>query len=753
MYNYGAPPGYNRPPGYSGAPPGMPPGMAPPPGTSTPSAPGVPPPNANHAQPPTLGGPRPLPANWQAPNNMPPINFSAPVIRLGTSGPQRGAADSPAGRSQNNAAPMRRGLGMDSAMREDRQGRAEPIQQLIFPTREEIARTIFVGNIPDGAGGDDGMERILSAAGRLTRWTRATDANNKPQTFGFAEFGDAESLEMAIAIFQGVQVPTKRQDATQVKKEGEDADEIDMTILQVVFDEASIKYSEEWKNRRAEDENKVQFRIDQAKEHLQQVLGSLLHPTRQVPMDGPGDITMQDVPTQDGDGVEVVNIAFSAEDDLADIPAEMREIVAAEIAAFRDRSNRRDQERLKREEEIEAEERLRVGRRSPPLSAPTGPGGANGANGVPLGPRADRGIQGAPSGPRGSQFPRDYQGGVNFVNGGAINNGVYINREDDDDSASDDEIERRRQKKKDEELEELYKKQLHSWLKTENRYTQSEKREADNVKIQEAQRQQRRDDAARDLGVFDDDFEPMRRTEMYYRDHNSWMHDRREDREVEAQKDAADRANEQREQAVQQKQKEVARGMADSFLEQQAEELARAPRQAEPFKMSLGAAAKKIEEAAAPRRTAAEVENLLEDEEMLDAPTAKKRTLIPIKFDASIRANLTAEEIVEAQQQLAREIPSDKEGLWEWKVSWEHLLDKAIDNDIKNWAEKKILDVMGVQEDLLVDAIVDHLRSKQPPEGLVDNLEIAMDDEAEGLVKKLWRMVIYYSEQEKRGIK
>jgi hypothetical protein len=224
-------------------------------------------------------------------------------------------------------------------------------------------------------------------------------------------------------------------------------------------------------------------------------------------------------------------------------------------------------------------------------------------------------------------------------------------------------------------------------------------------------------------------------------------------REEEARDDAADRADEQREQAVQQRQKEVARGMADSFLEQQAEELARAPRQPEPFKMSLGAAAKKIEEAAAPRRTAAEVENLLEDEEMLDAPTTKKRTLIPINFDASIRANLTAEEIVEAQQQLAREIPSDKEGLWEWKVSWEHLLDRAIDNDIKNWAEKKILDVMGVQEDLLVDAIVDHLRAKGKPQALVENLEIAMDDEAEALVKKLWRMVIYYSEQEKRGIK
>ena len=48
------------------------------------------------------------------------------------------------------------------------------------------------------------MERILETAGKLVRWTRATDANNKVQTFGFAEFADAQSLETAAEIFQDV---------------------------------------------------------------------------------------------------------------------------------------------------------------------------------------------------------------------------------------------------------------------------------------------------------------------------------------------------------------------------------------------------------------------------------------------------------------------------------------------------------------------------------------------------------------------
>ncbi|CAO2653013.1 Nn.00g024240.m01.CDS01 [Neocucurbitaria sp. VM-36] len=746
MYSYPGAPGYNGPPGFGAAPPGMaPPGMGRP-GSAAP--PGVAPPGVALGQgPPALGGPRALPPNWQPPANMPNFNFNAPVIRLGTQGGRAGAQDSPVGGRKDNATmPARRGLGMD------RDGdRRDGPQQVIPPSREEIARTIFVGNIPDGVGGDEGMERILETAGKLVRWIRATDANNKPQTFGFAEFADAQSLETAAEIFQDVRVPTKRQQPGPDKKE--DDDEVETTKLQVMVDDASIKYADEWSKTRNEDENTVQFRLDTAKEALSQVLASFFNPPNVPVMEYGGDTMMQDAPAQ-GDDVEVAFVTLATgEDELADIPAEMREIVAAEIAAFRDRSNQRDRERLRREEELEAEERRRSGRRvSPPPSAPTGPGGANG---VPLGPRADRGVQGAPSGPKGSQFPRDYQGGVSFVNGGAINGGVYIDREDDDDSASDSEIERRRKKKRDEELDDAYKKQLARWLKHESRTVAGLERTSDRMKNEQAEKQAARDAQAKQLKEFDDDQEAASKRHLYYRDHGEYMREREKIREREAKDDAIDRSQEQREMATQQRQRDQARGQADAFLDQQAEELMRSQEQREPaqFKISLGAAAKKLETAAAPRRTAADVENLLEDEDITDQPGSKKRTLIPINFDAAVRANLTQEEIEEAQRQLARDIPNDKEGLWKWPVSWEHLPEKNIEKDIKDWAANKVLELMGLQEEMLVDAIVEHLKNRGGPQALVENLEVALDEEAESLVKKLWRMVIYYSETEKRGIK
>ncbi|USP73503.1 hypothetical protein yc1106_00777 [Curvularia clavata] len=750
MYGYPGAPGYNGPPGYAGAPPGMaPPGMGPPGAVAPPGV--APPPGVANAQiPPAVNGSRPLPSGWQPPASMPNFNFNAPVIRLGTQGGRPGAVDSPVGGRRDNAAPpARRGLGMDRDG--DRRDGPQPVNP---PTREEIARTIFVGNIPEGIGGDEGMERILETAGKLARWTRATDANNKPQTFGFAEFADAQSLETAAEIFKDIHVPTKRQKpGGPPKKEGGEAEEVETTKLHIMVDDASIKYAEEWSKTRNEDEATVQFRLDTAKEALSSVLASFFNPPN-APTDYAGDTMMQDAPAQDGEDVEVafVNLA-TGEDELADIPADMREVVAAEIAAFRDRSNQRDRDRLRREEELEAEERRRSGRRTtPPASAPSGPGNANG---VPLGPRAERGVQGAPSGPKGSQFPRDYQAGVSFVNSGALNNGVYISREDDDDSASDSELERRRQKKRSDEAEEAYKKQLNRWLNTERRTVASLGRTNDHFKNMDAEREKARVVQANKLREYDDDQEAASKRDLYYRDHSDWARERQKVRGLEAKEDAIDRDQERREMAAQKRQQDHARGQADAFLEEQGEEIMRREEQREPahFKISLGAAAKKLEQTAAPRRTAADVENLLEDEDLTEQPSSKKRTLIPINFDAAVRANLTQEEIEEAQRQLARDIPNDKEGLWNWPVSWEHLPEKNINKDIKEWAANKVLEIMGVQEEMLVDAIVEHLKDRGAPQPLVENLEVALDEEAEALVKKLWRMVIYYSETEKRGIK
>ncbi|KAI9800810.1 MAG: hypothetical protein M1825_003593 [Sarcosagium campestre] len=801
MYNpYQAPP-YGRPPGFGAFPgqaPGAPPGMAPP---GIGAAPGVgPAPGMQQAQAPQAGRGGGIPAGFQPPANMPNINFSAPVIRLGTSGPTKPStplAGAPVSRkdSSHDGPGARPGLGSgQNGTDQQRDRMRENMLSLIPPTRDEVARTIFIGGITDGAGGDEGIEKILRAAGQLKRWHRATDADEKKCSFGFAEYEDAESLETAVEILKDIQVPKRKRLADEAKEKESD---IEKSTLLVVVDENSLDYIQQYNaSRGTPDPATTQARLDSARENLASILSELSNPTTVVPnLASPngrdGDTPMQDGEKTAGEGpAEVVMIPLTVDDELADIPAEMRDTVAQEIAAFRDRSNRRDLERLRREEEISSMERVRGGGQprssrlaSPPLRAPLGPAG--GANGVPLGPR-DRTLEGAPSGPKGfqgHQVPRDYQKGVSFVNGSGINGAAsagWINRDEEDSDVSDSELERRRRDKRDAELEKFYLDQERRWLNRERSRTAAVEREKKRDQEDAAKEGRERDAVAKRLSEWNDDTEAARKTEEYYADRSMWIRNRASFRQRELELDERDAAAEQRELERSAAQRETARGMADAFLDRQSDVLqsslssrgaapgssahaisSSAPAatgpaapSAEParFKLSLGAAAQRAAQAnaGAARRTMAEVEGLLEDEE--DGSATTKRTLVPITFDAAAEAaSMTQEERDEAVRRLAAEIPSDRDGLWAWPVRWEFVDDAMLAEKLKPFVEKKIVEYLGVQEQMLVEVVEEHVRKRGQPGELVGELEGALDDEAEPLVRKLWRMMIFFSESEKRG--
>lgn len=706
---------------------GPPPGMSAAPGTAPP--PGI----QQVATPVQSAMPSGLPAGFQAPANMPNINFSAPVIRLGT-GPVKPSPTPGLGRreSENTMTGGRSGLGMERGMDAQRQALRESMMSLVPPTKEEIVRTIFIAGITEGAGGDDGIERILCTVGRLRRWDRAVDASGKKCSFGFAQYEDPESLSTAVEVLKDIEIPTKKQVPSDGVKKEDEEEKIDKSKLLVFVDDNSLNYLESWQSNRAEDSSAEQARLDAARSGLKAALYELFHPPVYVKNEDTQDTAMPDV--EGGDNVEIVNIPLAADDELADIPAEMRETVSQEIAAFRDRSNRRDIERLKREEEMEALERQRNGASRVSRLASPGPptGPAGGSNNIPLGPR---GVPNAPSGPKnqGVQIPRDYQNGVQFVNGsginGAANGNVWINREEEDDSASDEELERRRISKKEAEQEKQYLDQERRWLNRERSRTAAVEREKDREDEDEARREKEKEKAANRLAEWNDDVEAERKTEEYYIDRSLWNRNRSLFKAREAAADERDRIAENREHARDNANQEQARGIADSFLDRQAEEmdsrsaarLKSAPQQ--PFKLSLGAAAQKAQKVVAPRRTVAEVEGLLENEE--DADKTTKRTLIPIKFDSSMAgaAGLSDEERDQAVRQLAAEIPTDKEGLWNWPVKWEFVDDSIIVEKLRPFVEKKIMEYLGVQEQLLVEVVEEGIRSRGKPQDLVEQLE------------------------------
>lgn len=478
------------------------------------------------------------------------------------------------------------------------------------------------------------------------------------------------------------------------------------------------------------------MRLDHARSALQAVLSDLQHPSVPIPkdelsgIDRDGDFNMENR-LPDGTDAEIVTIPITVDDELSDIPAEMRETVAKEITAFRDRSTRRDLERLKREEELESLERARSlnGPRpsrlaSPPIAAPSGPAG--GANGIPVGPR-ERPLN-APSGPKafGQQIPRDYQKGVSFVNGSGVNGASsgWTDREDEDIDASDEELERRRKAKKDAELEKQYLDQERRWLNRERSRTAAVEREQNRDKDENGKADKEKEAMATRLKEWNDDIETSRKAEEYYLDRGLWIRNRAAFRSREAAQDDADRAAENKDLVRDHQQRERAGAMADDFLNRQADEMeSKIPaREPQRFKLSLGAAAQKAQTATQPRRTAFEVEGLLEDEEEDDSK--EKRTLIPIKFDSAAEAaGLTDEERAQAARQLAQDIPTDKDGLWRWEVKWDFVDEAVIAEQLKPFVEKKIMEYLGVQEQMLVDVVESHLRGRGGPQKLVEQLE------------------------------
>lgn len=736
---------------------------------------------------PGMGGPPTGPAQgFQPPPNLPPgMNFNAPVIRLGMDGggggrPPPGNDRGDRGGRGSNAEPMggrdRRGLGADRNLDRERQAVRDSMMALQPPTREEVSRTIFVGGLSEGMPNDEALENILRCAGKLRRWTRARDADEKKCKFGFAEYEDVESLEAAAELYPDLELPLFNADGSVQKEKNEEGEEGEVKKQKwlVVIDDASKEYIETWMARKKEDENTRQFRMESCKTDLDQTIAGLInqaaHATNGVNGHGDldGDVAMADTNGDANGAVEHITIqATGAEDELADIPVEQRATVAEEIKAFRDRSNRRDIERLRREEDLEQEERRRNGPapRANRLATPP-PAAANSTNGIPLGPRGQQGPAGAPSGPkgfRGTQIPNDYVNGVAFVPGaGPDGRGmtVSLNREEEDAEESDEELERRRQERKDAEIDKQYQDQVRRWHNRERTRGAAQERERKREDDEKRAIEKAREDILAKFASWNDDEEAEKARHPYYRDRSAWLRIRDQDRERERREDDADRKAEEREKAEEQRRNNEAQGMANDFLdsmniEPEPEKVDQAG--PAPFKISLGGASKtKPPTGTAPKRAQMDVEGLLEDEEDAAASGLKRDLqLKPLEDMSTLPTSglgLTDDEKASARQQLASEIPTDNEKLFAHPIKYDDLTSEILNHQIRPFVEKKVVEYLGVQEDLIVDAVLAGVREKSSAQSIKEELEGPLEDEAEVLVKKVWRLLVFWGECESRGL-
>ena len=87
------------------------------------------------------------------------------------------------------------------------------------------------------------------------------------------------------------------------------------------------------------------------------------------------------------------------------------------------------------------------------------------------------------------------------------------------------------------------------------------------------------------------------------------------------------------------------------------------------------------------------------------------------------------------------------------QVAWEIAEREAIlDAKIRPWLSKKVAELMGEEEDTLVDFVVSKMGERQPAVAIEAELHKVLDDEAEGLTVKLWRVLLLEIERVNAGI-
>ncbi|XP_055643656.1 RNA-binding protein 25-like [Toxorhynchites rutilus septentrionalis] len=96
-------------------------------------------------------------------------------------------------------------------------------------------------------------------------------------------------------------------------------------------------------------------------------------------------------------------------------------------------------------------------------------------------------------------------------------------------------------------------------------------------------------------------------------------------------------------------------------------------------------------------------------------------------------------------------IPTGKIDLFNYPLDWNEI-DSTIEKKIRPWINKKIIEYIGEPEPTLVDFICSKVLAGSTPQGILDDVQMVLDEEAEVFVVKMWRLLIYEVEAKKVGL-
>uniref|UniRef100_A0A7S3ZNA8 PWI domain-containing protein n=1 Tax=Pelagomonas calceolata TaxID=35677 RepID=A0A7S3ZNA8_9STRA len=152
------------------------------------------------------------------------------------------------------------------------------------------------------------------------------------------------------------------------------------------------------------------------------------------------------------------------------------------------------------------------------------------------------------------------------------------------------------------------------------------------------------------------------------------------------------------------------------------------------FKPGLATSAFGAEEASKPRV----LQKLDDDESAAPAPSLSDN-------QSSARA-ATDEDAKKRDRAIAEAIPTDADQLFKATVDWA-AVERAgvVQAKLRPWVAKKIAEYLGEEEPTLINYICSCLGRRAKPEEIRDELALVLDEDAQTMVVKLWRVLLFHA--------
>ncbi|CAH2218003.1 jg14152 [Pararge aegeria aegeria] len=122
------------------------------------------------------------------------------------------------------------------------------------------------------------------------------------------------------------------------------------------------------------------------------------------------------------------------------------------------------------------------------------------------------------------------------------------------------------------------------------------------------------------------------------------------------------------------------------------------------------------------------------------------------KGDKGEKESKCAEEKRKHIKSLIDKIPTQKEQLFQYQLDTDQIDNVLMEKKIRPWINKKIIEYIGEPEPTLVDFICSKVLAGSAPQGILDDVQMVLDEEAEVFVVKMWRLLIYELEAKRAGL-